>query len=508
MTDPAQRAVEGFPTGPVLSSRLAAAIVFCTSAVVLVLETLAGRLLAPYVGVTLQTFTGIIGVVLAGIALGTWQGGRLADRFDARALLPPTIVLGGGLSMAAVPLIRVIGGTDMGGGPVAIVTLALVAFFLPSVVLSSVSPMVITLQLHDVRHVGRVVGRLSAMSTFGSLVGVFLTGFVLVAAFPTTPLVLSIGGVLVIVGIALWVHLQRPSPVQQMTSLVLFAVGSSALALAAPRPCEIESAYFCINVLHDPARSSGRILLLDDLRHSYVDLNDPTYLGFSYAQTMSDVVATIAPPGEAIDAVHIGGGGFTMPRYLAATRPGTMNTVLELDPTLVDVAEDQLGLVVDDHLTIRTGDARVNLRRVPSDSADLVIGDAFGGQAVPWHLTTREFMDDVARVLGDDGVYAINLIDRPPLGFARAEVVTLRAVFQHVAVVAPPGRIAGDEGGNFVLVASNSPLALDAMAARNASRGDDEQFVGDPAGLDNFVGGADVLTDDHAPVDQLLTPED
>jgi spermidine synthase len=371
-----------------------------------------------------------------------------------------------------------------------------------------VSPMVVTLQLHDVHRTGRVVGRLSAIGTFGSLVGVFMTGFVLIAAFPTTPLVLAVGGALVLAGVALWGHLGWRSRPQHMSSLVFFAIGSAALAVAAPRPCQIESAYFCVNVLHDTERPTGRILLLDDLRHSYVDLNDPTYLGFSYAQTMSDVTATIAPPGQPIDAVHIGGGGFTMPRYLAATRQGTMNTVLELDPTLVDVAKDQLGLVVDDHLTITTGDARVNLRRVPTDSADLVIGDAFGGQAVPWHLATREFLRDIARVLRHDGVYANNLIDYPPLGFARAEVVTLRAVFAHVAVIAPAGRIAGTDGGNYILVGSDAPLPLEAIAARNRARGDDDVVVGDTAGLDRFIGGAEVLTDDHAPVDQLLTPQE
>jgi spermidine synthase len=490
-----------------LPVRLAGAIVFSTSAVVLVLETLAGRLLAPYVGVTLQTFTGIIGVVLAGIAVGTWQGGLLADRYDARLILPPTIVLGGALSIASVPLIRLVGGTDVGGDAAGIVLLAAVAFFLPSVVLSSVSPMVVTLQLSDVEHTGRVVGRLSAIGTFGSLIGVFLTGFVLIAAFPTTPLVLAIGGALVVGGLVLWVYLGRPGSQQHMTGLLLFAIASSALAIAAPRPCQIESAYFCVNVLHDPERPSGRILLLDDLRHSYVDLDDPTYLGLSYARTMSDVLSTVAAPGQAIDAVHIGGGGFTMPRYLEATRPGTTNTVLELDPTLVDVAEDELGLVIDEHIRVDTGDARVNLRRVPSGSADLVIGDAFGGQAVPWHLTTREFIEDIARVLDDTGVYTINMIDRPPLGFARAEVATLRAVFDHVAVIAPSQRIAGIEGGNYILVASESPLALEAITDSNRSRGDDDVVVGDTASLDRFVGGADVLTDDHAPVDQLITPE-
>ncbi|MGD9999587.1 MAG: fused MFS/spermidine synthase [Ilumatobacteraceae bacterium] len=487
---------------------LAAGIVFVSSAVVLVLETLAGRLLAPYIGVTLQTFTGIIGVVLAGIALGTWQGGRLADRFDARALLPPTMILGGGLSIAAVPLIRVVGGADLGGGPAAIVLLAAVAFFLPSVVLSSISPMVVTLQLADIEHTGRVVGRLSAVGTFGSLIGVFVTGFVLIAAFPSTPLVLSIGGALVAAGLGLWWYLGRPSGEQHVMGLAVFALGAGALALTAPRPCQIESAYFCVNVEHDTARPSGRILLLDDLRHSYVDLDDPTYLGLSYARTMSDVLATVAPEGQAISAVHIGGGGFTMPRYLEATRPGTTNTVLEVDPTLVDVAEDELGLVPDERLDIVIGDARVHLRDVATGSADLVIGDAFGGQAVPWHLTTRELVEDVQRVLRLGGVYTINLIDRPPLGFARAEVATLRDVFAHVAVIAPPERIAGDDGGNFVLVASDQPIALDAIAERNRQRGDDDLVVGDNAGLDAFTDGADVLTDEHAPVDQLLTPEE
>jgi spermidine synthase len=171
------------------------------------------------------------------------------------------------------------------------------------------------------------------------------------------------------------------------------------------------------------------------------------------------------------------------------------------------VAEDELGLVRTPDLHIVTGDARVHLRDVATRSTDLVIGDAFGGQAVPWHLTTREFLVDIERVLHDDGVYAINLIDQPPLGFARAQVATLRDVFAHVAVIAPSARIAGAEGGNFVLVASNAPLPLDAIAQRNSERSDDEVVVGDAVGLDEFVDGADVLTDDHAPVDQLLTPE-
>ena len=116
-----------------------------------------------------------------------------------------------------------------------------------------------------------------------------------------------------------------------------------------------------------------------------------------------------------------------------------------------------------DQLRVVTGDARVDLRDVPDDSADLVIGDAFGGRAVPWHLTTTEFVRDIQRVLRDDGIYAQNVIDQPPLGFLHANVATLREVFAHVAVIGPTGRFDGTTGGNTIVVASDAPLPVAAI---------------------------------------------
>ncbi|HUG86176.1 MAG TPA: fused MFS/spermidine synthase, partial [Euzebya sp.] len=126
--------------------------------------------------------------------------------------------------------------------------------------------------------------------------------------------------------------------------------------------------------------------------------------------------------------------------------------------------------------------------------------------AVPWHLTTRELIAEVQRVLTDGGVYAINLIDYGNLGFARAEAATIAAVFEHVAVIAPPDRIAGRTGGNFVMVGSDQPLPLEAIQERAVERGDDDIVVGDPADIEHFIAGARILTDAFAPVDQLLTP--
>ena len=490
-----------------MDGRLAGALVFVASGAVLVLEILAGRLLAPYVGVSLETFTGIIGVVLAGIAGGTWIGGRLADRYDPLALLPGSLVLGGAAAIAAVPIIRALGPSADGSNPPTIIFLATVAFFLPSALLSSVTPMVVKLQLRTVDHTGRVVGRLSALGTAGSLVGVFGTGFVLVAQFPTTPVVLALGALLVLAGLGIWACVGQGPALRlgdrrRRAWSPSLAAGAAALA---GDPCDVETAYFCASVRFDPARPSGRVLVLDDLRHAYVDLDDPTYLDFAYTQLLGDVTDAAGPAGEPLDAVHVGGGGFTLPRYLEATRPGSDSVVLELDPGVVELAEDELGVRFGPRLRVVTGDARGNLAELPSDSADLVIGDAFGGRAVPWHLATREFARELARVLRPGGIYAQNVIDQPPLRFLGAEVATLRDVFDHVAVIGPPGRFDDTQGGNSIVVASDAPLPLDAIRAEIAARGDDDLVVGDAAGLDDVVGGSPVLTDEYAPVDQLLT---
>jgi spermidine synthase len=483
----------------------AGVLVFFTSAAVLVLEILAGRLLAPYVGVTLETYTGIIGVVLAGISFGTWAGGRLADRVDPRRTLGPMLVLGGGLALLTIPAIRVLGGMALGSGPIAIVTLSLVGFFAPATVLSAVAPTVVKLQLTDLHVTGTVVGRLSALGTAGAIVGTFVTGFALVAAFPTRPVVIAVAVALVLGGLILTLRLRRSGGASVTAGPLVLALVGASLSLVVQDPCEYESAYFCAQVIDDLPPCGGRTLYLDTLRHSCVHLDDPEQLDFSYAQIMADVIASIGDGSSPLQALHIGGGGFTMPRYIAAVRPGSNSLVLELDPTLVRIAEEQLGLERSPSLRVDVGDARVAIDDQPAGAYDLVIGDAFGGLAVPWHLTTQEFVAQVRRTMTDDGVYAVNLIDYPPLGFARAEAATLRSVFAHVALIAPRTRINGVAGGNFVLVASDAPLDLEAISAANQARGDDDEIASGER-LDAFIDGAPVLTDDYAPVDQLLTP--
>jgi hypothetical protein len=490
---------------------MAAAIVFLAAAAVLVLEIVALRMVGPYVGITLQTSTAVIGVSLGAIAYGAWTGGVLADRLKPHRLLAPVFALAAGLTAVTLPLVRWMGELLRGSGVFGTLVLAALAVFLPAALLSAITPVVVKLQLSDVQRTGRVVGSLSSIGTLGGITATLVTGFVLVAALPTSAILLTLAAVLAVVGGLLWFYLRAPQPASPeaaarsrlVAGLSVIALAGAGLTGAIPTPCDVETAYHCARIEADPNRPSGRLLLLNGGRHSYVDLNDPTHLEFAYAQWLGAVVDLYAPPGEPVRSLHIGGGGFTLPRYIAATRPGSNNRVLELDAGLVALDEERLGVTPGPDLSIVVGDGRISLTREPSASYDLVIGDAFGHLAVPWHLTTREFVADIARVLSDGGVYALNVIDYPPDRLIRAELATLMDVFPHVALIAPDAALQGVNGSNFVLVASMQPLPVDAMRGAIPALPRPATVV-DGDSLVEFRGTARVLTDDYAPVDQLL----
>ena len=484
---------------------LAGLLVFSSSAAVLALEILAVRLLAPHLGITLEVTTGVIGTILAGIAVGTWLGGQLADKADPRRMLGPILIIGGVLALAVIPMIGLAAQTGVGPSPQGVLIYAGTAFFLPAAVLSATSPTVVKLQLHHLGQTGTIVGGYSAVSTAGAIAGSFVTGFILVAALPTRPIVVGIGVALIAAGLLISWRLGKANP-RSLLSLTLVLAGSVALlTLLTPERCQRESAYFCINVESASADGSERLLRMDTLRHAYVDLDDPTHLEFAYTKLLGDVTDALASPGEPLDTLHVGGGGFTLPRYLAATRPGSTNRVLELDPVVVEVAETELGLERTEDLSIVVGDARLGLDDEPDGAYDLVIGDAFGGPAVPWHLTTREFVAEIGRTLRPGGVYAANILDHQPLALARAQLATFAQVFEHVGDFGPKSRVEGTSGGNVILLASDEPLPAAALEAANEARGGRDVLVHESSAIADFVADAVILRDDFAPTDQLLT---
>ena len=502
------------PRSVALPKAFAAVIVFVAAAAVLVLETVALRLIAPYVGVTLQTNTAVIGAALLAIAVGAWAGGRVADRAaDPARLIGPLLLAGAGLTLLTLPVVRYVGeATRDTGDASATLMLAMAAVILPAGLLSAVAPMVAKLQLRDLHQTGTIVGTLSGIGTLGGIVATFATGFVLVAAFRTSTILIGTGLAVAAVGALVlgyerqrtgrWGPSDKRAGVLPGTAAALLPISLLLVAIA-PNPCQRETEYHCARVVADPDHPGGRTLELDTLRHSYVDLSDPEYLEFDYTKAIASVADAIRPAGAPVRALHIGGGGFTMPRYLAATRPGTRSTVLEIDGGVVALGRQELGVDAIPGVTTRVGDARTGLRDQPRGRYDLVVGDAFGGLAVPWHLTTREVAEQVRDVLTDGGGYAVNVIDYQPDRFARAEAATLRSVFGHVVLIGAPVTVAGEGGGNHILVASRRPLPLAGIQRRLTGR--NHWLVADERATAAFAGGAEVLTDAHAPVDQLIT---
>lgn len=467
---------------------LARIVVLVSGAAILIVETLATRLVAPYVGLTLESTTAVIGVALAGIAAGAALGGRWADEFDPRHVVSGALALGGLGVFAVRPVVRVLGPL-LGPGSFAAVLLVSASTLIAVTALAMVTPAVTRARLSGIEGSGGVIGQLSAAGTLGSLAGTFLTGFVLVALLPVAAILLITGAACLV--LALLTAVSRARAVR-----IGAAAGLLAVALVAvPGRCEVDTVYHCAAVQAEGPTT--RVLVLDDLRHSAVDLADPEYLQFAYTQRFATAIDGAFPAGARLDAVHVGGGGFTMPRWLAATRPGSESMVLEVDRGVVDLGRRELGVDDIPDLDVRIGDARTELLTLQTSSADVIVGDAFGARSVPWHLTTAEFVEQVHRVLRADGVYLLNVIDADPRELLAAEAATLVARFTNVVLLAEPKQLAAGGRGNYVLIAADRPLDLTERAAPGS-------FV-DEAGVRALAAGAPVLTDDFAPVDQLLT---
>ena len=255
-------------------------------------------------------------------------------------------------------------------------------------------------------------------------------------------------------------------------------------------------------LLGDADRDGSWVLVVDGTPQSHVDLDDPSHLEFEYVRRMGHVLDLAAPAGEPIDAVHLGGGALTLARYLAVTRPGSRQRVVELDERLTALVRTHLPLPRGARVRVRGADARAGLAALPPGSADVVVSDVFAGARTPAHLTTVEYATEARRVLRPDGLLTANVADGPPLRFARGQVATLRAVFRHVCLLAEPGTLRGRRFGNLVAVASDAPLPVDGLTRRCAGDPMPARVVaGDD--LDRFAGTAQPVHD----VDAAPSPE-
>ncbi|GGO54310.1 hypothetical protein GCM10012287_42960 [Streptomyces daqingensis] len=222
-------------------------------------------------------------------------------------------------------------------------------------------------------------------------------------------------------------------------------------------------------LMPDVDRPDAWLLTVDGAPQSYVDLRDPRHLEFEYARRVAHVLDLAAEDARPLDVLHLGGGALTLPRYVAATRPGSRQRVAEMDEELSALVGEHLPLPEESGVVVEAADARSFLDASPAESADAVVADVYGGVHVPAHLTTLGYARAACRVLRPHGMYIANLADSAPFPFVGAQLATFAEVFPHMCLIAEPSVLRGRRFGNTVLVGAHQPLPLAELSRRTAS---------------------------------------
>jgi spermidine synthase len=539
-------------------------VVFIASFCTLVIELVAGRIMAPYVGVSLYTWTSIIGVVLAGISIGAYIGGLIADRYPRPSTLGWLLFLSGVGAFAISPLTNLVGNAEFQTTlMVRILSITAIIFFLPSCLLGMISPVVVKLTLKNLKKTGNVVGKIYAFSTLGSIIGTFATGFFLISWMGTRSILLTMGAILIIAAPIFGGFLAKVKTLVAfglMLSFVLILplVGLYAYASIAPAAIAIpagpfnalkasyvyafksplakdayffkESNYYTIK-LKKSVRDGKRpleTLILDHLVHSYTDLNDPGYLKYQYIRIYEEIVRWQAKKRNSCNALFLGGGGYTFPRFLDARYKHAAIDVVEVDPEIIRVGEQYLGVAKAAHIRSYNEDGRWFVMTCKNQGTyDYVFGDAFNDLSIPYHLTTREFAAQLKLLMKPDGLFLANVIDSFRHGsFMPSYIRTLEEVFGkgNVHLILLKSDAAGAGITTFVIVTSPQRLDMgDFVRTIRREKAGGGLTKGSPSALArgkmvSHVLPEDqlekylkerysvILTDDYVPADNLIAP--
>lgn len=524
-------------------------VVFIASFCTLVIELVAGRIMAPYVGVSLYTWTSIIGVVLAGISIGAYLGGLIADRYPHCSTLGWLFFLSGLGAFSISPLTNLIGSAQFETSlMMRILIITTLIFFAPSCLLGMISPVVVKLTLKNLEKTGNIVGKIYAFSTLGSILGTFATGFFLISWMGTRNILFTMGVILIIsapifggffnskknlfiflclsffsifvpvsilYGYMIIKHRDNelpPSIIQSLSALFNYAFKPQ---LDEDTYLFKESDYYTIKLKKSVRGSNGNrleSLVLDHLVHSYTDLKDPFYLEYEYIRMYEEVVRWQAKKKTKFKALFLGGGGYTFPRFIEAKYPEAKIDVIEIDPEITKIAKTYLGISKDSKIRSFNEDGRWFVMNCKDkESYDFIFGDAFNDLSIPYHLTTKEFAEQLKDLLKPDGLILANVIDSFKKGsFMPSYIRTLEEVFGkgNVYLLTLSSDYENLGISTHVVVATKKPLNMNEFVNFIKSKGDMVSHVMPQDVLQKYLSErySVILTDDYVPVDNLIAP--
>lgn len=506
------------------------ATVFISSACIMILELVASRLIAKHLGSSLYTWTAVIGVVLAGITIGNYLGGRIADRFQARKALSIIFILSSVTCVAVVILNNLVGEwlwLWKLNWPVRAFSHVALVFLGPSMLLGTISPVVAKMALDRGLSTGRTVGDIYAWGAAGSILGTFAAGFYLIPAMGTIAIVWSIGAVLLVMGILYWVRLWQAYiwAVVFLCALIMGLAPAEPMQKAGstiglrqkPDPTtlyESETPYCYVAVRRLSEKPDRREFLQDKLIHSQIIINDINNLQYFYSKIFAGITHSLHPKNEKLNAMIIGGGGYAFPQYLEKNWPGSRIDVVEIDPGVTKAATAAFGLPKNTIINTYSMDARnyvddLLYKKTISETIpqyDFIYEDAINDYSVPFQLVTKEFNEKITRLLKDDGVYMVNMIDTYENGrFLGALINTIKLTFPNIYVITNLISLP-DLRDTYVIIASKKEIDAKAileeydnrLKLRYLEKKDFDYLHARSEGV--------ILTDNYAPVENLLAP--
>lgn len=471
-------------------------------------ELISSRIVAPIIGSSIFTWTSVIGVTLLGLSIGSWIGGVLADKENKKNILSFSFLVSS-ILVFIIPILSKDTNFIINSSNSALwlnLFLSSYLFLLPAVAIGTIQPIILKNFADDFSKIGSKYGILSAVWSIGSVLGVFLTGFVFISIIGSFETIFGVALILMLMGI---IFATKERKILQIF-MIIFFLGLLSIFFLQQKTSNTkeivfqkETNYYNAKVVDSyiPSFGQSRILFLDIDSHSV----QPEKVNEYFYPEMYPVFSNLKT--DIKDILVIGAGGYTLPKYFKNYYKDSSVSVIEVDPEIKKIGEDYFGLKNYDISTI-IGDAKIIIKKNPK-KYDLIFGDAYSSFiSVPWYLLTKEWNDQIKERLNDGGIYAINFIGSisgKNSEFTKSVLGTFKLIFPNFYIFVFGSN--PEQTQNIVLIGINGKLPISEKEFYSKLLQEGSFLYKKIFPIDYFINSTStILTNDFSPVEKLMAP--